>query len=837
MVRLSDPPAIIEFGHLSILPHRRQLLADGRPIRLGGRAFDLLLALIEAPGAVVGKDELLRRIWPGRIVEENRLQNEIWALRKAFGADRDLIRTVSGRGYQFAGEIRELGAGLSARQVPAPLAVPAAPRPATNLSESISELIGREAALSEVTDLVTTHRLVTLTGEGGIGKTRLGLQVARHLLAEFADGVWVTELAPLSDHALVPVAVATALGLELTGGAISPERVANMLGAKRLLLVLDNCEHVVAAATEIAETLLRCNSTMRVLATSREPLRAEGECLYRVPPLAVPAQGIEDVEEVLRHGAVRLFVARARATDPHFCPDGPSAAAAAAICRRLDGLPLAIEFAAARAATLGIQQVAIGLRDRFALLTSGRRTALPRHQTLRATFDWSYELLPATERSLLRRLAIFSGGFTLDAAAAVMKGTGLDSLAVLDGIANLASKSLITLDKSEVASRWYLLETIRAYALEKLIRDDHANAAARHHAAYFRDLFAPLASGSKIRLSNEDLTRRTREIDNVRAALDWSFSPAGDKAIGIDLTAAYAPAWLHLSLTSECRERCERALLSLELDTTPNLWLRMRMQIALGIALNATMGPSEQARTTLTEALEVADILDDFDAQAWALGALSAVYVYQGEYGKARTAVERLRQVAHQIGDPTIVAVADRRMGNTLLSLGKPREAQQCFESTLRTLVAPEDQRSAFFYHSDYRAMARAMLARALWLQGFAERAHNEAKASLDELGATDHQLSICRVLNFGICRIATMTGDFVTADRAIARLIEVATRLNASFWQMAGASWKESCWSSAVSLRKACGRCAVRSRRAVEPGGASPSPSSRGRSRRRLPD
>ena len=318
MVRLSDSPAIIEFGHFSILPHRRQLLAEGRPVRLGGRAFDLLLARLEAPGAVVGKDELLSRIWPGRIVEENRLQNEIWALRKAFGADRELIRTVSGRGYQFAGEIREAGVGVGARQVPASLAVPAPPHPMTNLSESISELIGREAALSEVTDLVTTHRLVTLTGEGGIGKTRLGLQVARQLLPEFADGVWVTELAPLADPALVPVAVATALGLELTGGAISPERIANMLGAKRLLLVLDNCEHLVAAATEIAETLLRCNSTMRVLATSREPLRAEGECLYRVPPLAVPALGIEDVEEVLRHSSVRLLVARACATDPHF---------------------------------------------------------------------------------------------------------------------------------------------------------------------------------------------------------------------------------------------------------------------------------------------------------------------------------------------------------------------------------------------------------------------------------------------------------------------------------------------------------------------------------------
>ena len=468
MVRLSDPPAIIEFGHFSILPHRRQLLAEGRPIALGGRAFDLLMALIDEPGAVVSKNELLSRIWPGRIVEENRLAGEIVALRKALGPERDLIQTVSGRGYQFTGELHELGAAGSAQQVPAPLAVPAPPAPATNLSESVSELIGREAALSEVTDLVTTHRLVTLTGEGGIGKTRLGLQVARQLLPEFADGVWVTELAPLADPALVPVAVAIALGLELTGGAISPERVANMLGAKRLLLVLDNCEHVVAAATEIAETLLRCNSTMRVLATSREPLRAEGECLYRVPPLAVPAQGIEDVEEVLRHSSVRLFVARARATDPHFRPDGPSAAAAAAICRRLDGIPLAIELAAARGAALGIAEIAAWLDDRFHLLTSGHRTALPRHQTLRATLDWSYELLPEPERVVLRRLAIFAGGFTLAAASAVVADTDTAASDVVHHLANLIAKSLVVADIGRSLTRYRLLETTRAYALEKL---------------------------------------------------------------------------------------------------------------------------------------------------------------------------------------------------------------------------------------------------------------------------------------------------------------------------------------------------------------------------------
>jgi predicted ATPase len=305
------------------------------------------------------------------------------------------------------------------------LAVAAPPRPATNLSESASELIGREAALAEVTNLVRTCRLVTLTGEGGIGKTRLGLQAARQLLPEFADGVWLTELAPLADPDLVPSAVASVLGLKLGGKEISAEAVARAIGAQYLLLVLDNCEHVVDAAANLVEVFVRLCPRTTILATSREALRIDGEYVYRVPPLEVPGVAEDEPPRILGYSAVQLFITRTKALDA----DAENLPAIAAVCRHLHGIPLAIEFAAARAATLGIQQVAIGLRDRFALLTSGRRTALRRHQTLRATFDWSYELLPATERLLLCRLAIFSGGFTLDAAKSSRRvfGSNLES--------------------------------------------------------------------------------------------------------------------------------------------------------------------------------------------------------------------------------------------------------------------------------------------------------------------------------------------------------------------------------------------------------------------------
>jgi hypothetical protein len=282
----------------------------------------------------------MNRVWPNRIVEENSLQAQISALRNAFGADRNLIRTISGRGYQFTGEIRTVAASPHAQAVAGTaVQVPAPPRPPTNLPKPVFELIHRDLELEEILGLAG-HRLVTLTGAGGIGKTRLGLEVARRLLPKFADGVWVIELAPLSDPDLVPITVATALGLDLADDVVSPERVAHALAARQLLLVLDNCEHLVGAAPTMAEALLRANPAARVMATSRESLRAEGECVYRVPPLAVPTEGSEDAEDPLRYGALRLFVARARAAEPQFSPDVHVAAAIVAICRHLDGIPL-----------------------------------------------------------------------------------------------------------------------------------------------------------------------------------------------------------------------------------------------------------------------------------------------------------------------------------------------------------------------------------------------------------------------------------------------------------------------------------------------------------------
>jgi predicted ATPase/DNA-binding winged helix-turn-helix (wHTH) protein len=762
---------------------RRELRSRGIPVPLGGRAFEVITVLVQSASELVTKDHLMERVWPGAIVGEGTIHVHIAAVRKALGPDRGLLKTASGRGYRLLGswtpQQRE------AIAAPVSLTRTSGAPPANNFPPLIKRLIGRAAACQFVRDLVSAYRVVTLTGPGGIGKTSLAIKAVRSLLPDFEDGGWVVELASLSDPGLVPSTIASTLGLKLAG-EISAEAVARAVGGRHLLLVLDNCEHVIDAVANVAETLTRLCPHTTIVATSREVLRIDGESVYRVPPLDVPAPGQATPDYVLQYSAVELFVARTKALDADFAPHAEDLASIATICRHLDGIPLAIEFAAARAAVLSVQGVAAGLRDRFALLAAGRRTALLRQRTLRATLDWSHELLPDAERRLLRRLAVFPCGFTIDAAAAVMTDTGFDAAAVLDGIANLVTKSLIALDQTPGVTRWYLLETIRAYALEKLAEHAEADIAAQHHARYFRDLFTPQAQGAGSSLSDEDLARWVREIDNVRAALDWSFSPAGDRAIGVDLTAAYAPVWRHLSLMIECRERCERALLSLEPHGTANMRLRMELQMNLASAIFITMGPPDQSKTLLTEALETADALNDLHAQAATLSMLSPIYAFRGEYRRAQIAAERIEQIAHRIGDPIQLLLAYQHMGPTLFLSGRPREAEQYFERVLRFPAAPGDRRDAIYYNSNDHAVARAMLARALWMQGFTEQALNEARLSLKEQG-TDHPLQLCRILHHGICRIATMTGDFATADREIARLIEAATGLNAHLWQTVG--------------------------------------------------
>ena len=558
---------------------RRELRVLGSPVPVGARAFELIEVLAQSAGELVTKDELMNRIWPGAMVMENTLHVHTAAVRKALGPYRNLLKTESRRGYRLLGSwtVRRHDA---ARPPVGLQHIRASSDPASNFPPAVTRLVGRKAAVQMVRDLVSAYRVVTLTGPGGIGKTSLALKVARRSLGEFPDGGWLVELASLSDPDLVPSAVARVLGVKLGGEAITAEAVARAVGGQNLLLVLDNCEHLIDAVAKLAEILVRQCPRTTILATSREVFRIAGEHVYRVPPLEVPAletpaEAHAAPELILGHSAVELFVNKTESLGADVASHGENLRAIAAICRHLDGIPLAIEFAAARAAALGVEQVADGLRDRFALLTSGRRTAVPRHRTLRATLDWSYELLSGPERLLLRHLAIFPAGFTLDAAAAVINHSGFDLATVMDGIANLVAKSLVALDKSDAPTRWYLLETTRAYALEKLADQDESEHAARRQAEYYCELFERNAAEWDSRSTAEMLADHGRQIDNVRAAIDWAFSPGGDATLGVALTTASVPLWMHLSLLQECRSRVGRAIAALA-ATSEDIHLEMR---------------------------------------------------------------------------------------------------------------------------------------------------------------------------------------------------------------------------------------------------------------------
>jgi predicted ATPase/DNA-binding winged helix-turn-helix (wHTH) protein len=786
-----EPPASFEFGRFRILPQRREVLADGRPMELGGRAFDLLVVLIEANGAVVSKDELMSRVWPGRIVEDNNLHAQIKALRKAF-ADHELIRTIVGRGYQFRGEVRARPPSRSERAEPGTASeVSGLPRPPTNLPAPTSELIGRDGVIVEVIGLVADHRFVTLTGTGGIGKTRLGLEVARHLLPQFAGGVWVAELASLSDPRLVSVTVARALGLEVVSGVVSPERIAAALGSKQIMLVLDNCEHVIAAAAEMAETLLHANSAARVIATSREPLRAESERLYRVPPLAVPAEDTLTLEEVLRHGAVALFVTLAQAADPHFAFDWQAAAAIAGICRRLDGIPLAIELAAARASTLGVQELASRLDDCFNLLTEGRRTALRRHQTLHATLDWSYELLPESERAVLRRLSIFASGFTLEAAIGVIANAETLASDVLDGVANLVTKSLVAADVGGATVHYRLLGTTRAYAREKLAEHGELEQAARRHAQYYWDLCGQAEAEWETRPAAEWLADYGTQIGNVRSALDWAFSPSGDASIGVALTAAAVPLWCQLSLIEECRSRAEQALSHVAPGSNRDTRCEMQLEAALALSLFHTKGPERETGAAWIRALAVADRLEDTEYQLRALWGLWSHRISSGEYRAALAFAERFRGLAAKQPDPAARLIADRMIGSVRLWMGDQTNARRHIERMLSRYVDPLHRSHALRFVWDQRVAGEIVLAVILWLQGFPDQAMGTVQETIERARASDHAISLCYTLARAACPVALWVGDLAAAECYVSMLLDHSAKLGMAVWQAEGRCFK----------------------------------------------
>jgi len=785
MVAGAALPASVEFGHFRVLPRRRELLADGKPIKLGGRAFDILLVLIEAHGAGVTKDALMERVWPGRIVAENNLQSQIAALRAALGRDRDLIRTVSGRGYQFVGEIRALSeAGDERASLGRGRAEPGA-LPPTNVPEPASELIGRDDELAEVVKLIGAHRFVTLTGAGGIGKTRLAVALARELRPQFADGVWLAQFSPLADPKLVPAAVAAAIGLEL-GGEVSVHSVARGLAGRQLLLVLDTCEHVIEIAASMAEAALGAASELRILATSRESLKAEGEWVHPVSPLAVPTADVAQ-GKFFEYGAIRLFVERARAADPRFAPDRSVAELIATICRRLDGIPLAIELAAARAVTLGVEGLAARLDDRFRLLTGGRRTALPRHQTLRATLDWSYELLSEPERVILRRLAVFAGPFSLQATIAVAADPQAELAPVFESHASLVAKSLVTTEGHGAVARYRLLDTMRAYASEKLDESGEREPLARRHAEYYRDIFEQADLEWESKPSAEWLADYAGHIDDVRAALDWAFSPGGNASIGVTLTAAAVPLWAHLSPAAECRGRVERALAAMAAATGQDTRREMQLNAALAASLKYSRGPVTEFEASATKALRIAESRDDIEYQLRSLWHLWSFRISAGQHRAALTMAERFQALAAKRSDPSDRVIGERMIGVSQYYLGDLLNARRHLEHVLAYDLTPARTLRFVRFQVDPLEGTRAFLARILWLQGLPDQAMQHAESSVADARATHHGEALGLALAVAACPIALWSGDLAAAEHYVAMLLNHSARHLLGRWSIFG--------------------------------------------------
>jgi predicted ATPase/DNA-binding winged helix-turn-helix (wHTH) protein len=766
------------FGRYRLIPDRRALLIDGNEVPVRGRPFDILVTLVEGRDRTVLKDELLERVWGGRIVEEGNLTVHIAGLRKLLGTG--FIATLPCRGYRFVAPVEEVGATRRAMKAHVGATRVEPEKPPTNLPAPSAQLIGRDAELADVKSLLGSHRLVTLIGPGGIGKTRLALEVARQLLSQCADGVWLADLAALSDGSLVLTAVASVLGIAATERGAMLDRIVAALRSRELLLILDNCEHLINPSASVAETVTRAGIGLRVLATSREPLKVEGEWLYRVPPLNIPAEDVRDTEEILNHSAVELFMSRTAAAGPHSSDCGPIVEVVGSICRRLDGIPLAIELAAARAATLGVEAVSARLDDRFRLLNEGRRTAMPRHQTLRATIDWSSDLLSDSERAVLRRLGVFVGSFGVDAAVHVAALDEVPAADLTDAVGNLVAKSLIAMEMDDEATRYRLLETTRAYALEKLAESGETNSAARRHAEFYRNLFAPSEGDLKPTIQRINFFRR--EIDNVRTALDWAFSPGGDATIGIALTAAYVPVWLYLSLISECRERAERALKSLDLSSDLSNHLLIQLYTTLGVALVYTIGLGERSAAMLNKGLEIAESRGDVDSPLQVLWALWIYRFNNGEIRIARDLAEQFLRIAHRAEDPVDIAGGDRLLGSTLHYEGDQSEARRCLERVVE-LDFSSSQRHLIWFHYDHGVMVRARLARVLLMKGLVDQAEKAGKAALDAAQRVNHKLSICFALGETVCPLALMVGDLTAAEQALKKLVDIATRHNFSFW------------------------------------------------------
>ena len=657
------------FASFELQPDERRLLDAGVPVAVGPRAFDLLVALVERAGHLVTKDELFERVWPKVIVEEAALQMQVSTLRKILG--RDAIVTVTARGYRFALEATCVGV----EDVSGKAAL------THNLPQPLSSFVGREQQIQELQGLLRGTRLLTLMGSGGCGKTRLAMHIAAELMGEYPDGVRLVELAALADPLLVPDAVARVFGLKEQSGKALVQTIADHLVSRNLLLVLDNAEHVLEACAQVSHALLSACPALRILVTSRERLGIIGELTYRVPSLSVPDLGQATTPQQVAHcESARLFIERAQLQQPRFIVTPENAPALASICCRLDGIPLAIELAAARVRLMPVEEVSRRLDQRFDLLTGGSRTALPRHRTLRSLIDWSYDLLNGPEQELLCRVSIFSGGWTLESAQSVCAGDGIDEKDLLDLLTSLADKSLVHARAVRGETRYELLETVRHYARDRLSdKGEEAGLSHRH----FECMLA-LAKRAESRLTSGDqqvwLECLESEHENLRAALSWSCADDGRTADGLQLASSLGWFW---SVRGHYREG--RRWLSILIAAVPGGKADSVRAYALrgASSLASDEGDCAEAGRLNEEALAIFRRLGDRKGLSQVLNNMAVLASDQGRYAAAQALLEESMEIRTELGDQHGASLVLSNLGIIALDLNDFGEARSLFERGL----------------------------------------------------------------------------------------------------------------------------------------------------------
>jgi predicted ATPase/DNA-binding winged helix-turn-helix (wHTH) protein len=737
--QISPPSAIrLQFGPFELNVAERSLKKANQILPLGGRAYDILIALLENAGEVVGKAELIARAWPDVTVEEGSLRVHLSALRKALGDGQfgnKYIASIQGHGYSFIAPVARLPANHDGAIASAGM---------SNLPPALGRMVGRDDVVLEIQGLLQTEqRLITILGAGGIGKTTVALSVGHGALADFSGAAFFVDLSTVNDKEHLVGAIASAVGLD-SQSADPKKALLNFLRPRRALIILDSCEHLIEKAAEIAGTIFQNTPDIYILATSREALHVPGERVLRLCPLDCPPEqpGLT-ASEVLAYPAARLFAERVSVRRGDFSLGDDEAPMVAEICRRLDGIALAIELAAGRAAILGVRNTVARLGSRLDLLKFGRRTANPRHQTLRATLDWSHDHLSEVERVVLRRVAIFIGHFSLEAAFAVAEQGGIYRSEIEGAVENLVNKSLMVAWPGYRGTLYRLLDTTRSYALEKLAASgEHNSTAARHAGHLSQSLENKRGNLFDLEPGRSLADGIQHYLGDIRAALEWSFGPDGSDGAAIRTAAAASQLFLAKSLFVECRGWMERAIDRIAADCDPRD--QMEIHASLALSLMFTAGNSERVRDAFNTALTFAERREDAYQQLRLLSGLSMYLHRTIDAAGSLEVARRAESVARKTGNPEDAALADSMLGAAYYMLADHVRAPKYLERALHRL--PDSRRfNATQYLFDLRTTSLFNLTRSHWFAGNLDRAAGYAGRTIEEAEKSDHPIALCR--------------------------------------------------------------------------------------------